>query len=302
MIALNALAFAAVAAFGPADPRTTRAGVDLVDEKGLAVSSRTVKTPEFAQTPLERKISADHRILVSDRWGGGHRIIFDFNGRKGWIVEPEKAADGSPWVWTMQWMGAFLNRTGAPQLVERGWHHVHLEAFDTRADDEGLKVLAAFQSYLVEGLGFAKKANLIGMSWGGFYSIRYASEYPENVSRIYLDAPLLNVYTLPKNWAKDPTERIGSWAKSVPADPANDSRMAVNRAAAVARAKIPILLLYGKSDDVVDPARNCEPFLRAFRAAGGSVAVEARVDWGHHPHGLGEGEVGRIVDFFSRPD
>ena len=281
------------------DSRTTQAVVNLIDEKGLIFSSRTVNTPVFAQTPLERKISADHRILVSDRWGGGHRIIFDFNGRKGWIVEPEKAAEDRPWVWTMQWMGAYLYRTGAPQLVKKGWYHVHLEAFDTRADDEGLKVLTAFQSYLVDGLGFAKKANLIGMSWGGFYSIRYASEHPENVSRIYLDAPLLNVYTLPKNWAKDPVERIGSWAKSEPTDPANDPRMAVNRAAMVAQAKIPVLLLYGKSDDVVDPSRNCEPFLNAFRAAGGSVAVEARDAWGHHPHGLDEDEVGRIVEFFE---
>ena len=265
----------------------------------LSVASFGVFVVRGEKTPLETKIAQKHRIIESDGWGGGHRIIFDFGGRRGWIVEPMTAREDRPWCWTMQWMGAFLNRTGAPDLVKRGFFHVHLEAFDTRADDEGLKVLAAFQSYLVDGLGFAKKANLIGMSWGGFYSIRYASEHPENVSRIYLDAPLLNVYTLEKKSAKVSAERIGSWAKSEPADPANDPRMAVNRAAAVARAKIPILLLYGKSDDVVDPSRNCEPFLKAFRAAGGSVAVEARDAWGHHPHGLDEDEVGRIVEFFE---
>ena len=248
---------------------------------------------------LERKLSERHRIYVSDRWGGGHRIIFDFNGRKAWIVEPDRADAAMPWVWTMQWMGAYLERTGAPQLVKKGWHHVHLEAFDTRADDDGLKTLAEFQDFLVGELGFAKKAGLVGMSWGGFYSVRYASAYPDKVNRIYLDAPLLNVYTLPLNWARTPAERIGSWAASRPDDIYSDLRQAVNRADIIAAAKIPILLIYGKNDSTVDPRLNCEPFLAAFRKAGGSASVVAREAWGHHPHGLETGETGRIVDFFE---
>ena len=54
-----------------------------------------------------------------------------------------------------------------------------------------LKASAKFQKYLVDELGLAPKADLIGMSWGGFYSTRYAANYPENVDKIYLDAPLL---------------------------------------------------------------------------------------------------------------
>ena len=136
---------------------------------------------------LESTIAAKHAILVLDQWGGGHRIIFDFSGRRGWIVEP---ADGVAvdaehrWVWTMQWMGAYLNRSGAPDLVRKGWRHVHLEAFDTRANQDGLKTLAAFQDYLVRELGFAPKANLIGMSWGGFFSVRYANAFLDKVARI----------------------------------------------------------------------------------------------------------------------
>ena len=256
-----------------------------------------------AKTVLESRIAEQHKILVSDRWGGGHRIIFDFNGRKGWIIEPETAAAGKPWVWTMQWMGAFLDRTGAPQLVEKGWHHVHLEAHDTRADDKGLEVFAAFQNYLVTELGFAAKANLIGMSWGGFYSVRYASAYPQNVARIYLDAPLLNVYTLSgldPNKTEAAEKSIGSWGKNWPKDTAADPRMAVNRGESIAKAGIPVLLVYGRADLTVPPKENSERFIDAFKKAGGQIDVVARGLWGHHPHGLDAKETDRIVSFFCR--
>ena len=290
-----------------------QAFVNFVDTDGLIFSSPTMKTssgdtevsfaergplPKRAAT-LEQKLASGHKMYVSDSWGGGHRIIFDFNGRRAWIVEPKRVSAGVPWVWTMQWMGAYLERTGAPKLVDKGWHHVHLEAYDTRADDDGLKTLADFQEFLVKELGFAEKAGLIGMSWGGFYSVRYASAYPDKVNRIYLDAPLLNVYTLPLNWARTLEERIGSWAMSRPDDIYSDPRQAVNRADVIASAKIPMLLIYGKDDPTVDPKLNSEPFLAAFRKAGGSALVVARDAWGHHPHGLEPDETGKIVEFFE---
>ena len=68
-------------------------------------------------------------------------------------------------------------------------------------------VLAAYQRFLVEELGLAPKANLVGMSWGGFFSTRYAARYPQNVCRIYLDAPLLT-------FAGCSQLRIGPWAET----------------------------------------------------------------------------------------
>lgn len=231
-------------------------------------------------------------------------MIFDFRGRRAWIVEPESPAKGWPWVWTMQWMGAYLDRTGAPDLVRDGFYHVHLEAFDTRANDDGLKALSDFQDYLVRELGFAPKANLIGMSWGGFYSVRYANAFSEKVSRIYLDAPLLNFDGFGGDATKTPTAAvalIGPWAKSAPADGnwSADPRMPVNMAASIAAEKIPVCLLYGGQDQTVNPKVNCERFVTAFKNAGGDIRVEKRDLYGHHPHGFEHGDVFKIVDFFE---
>ena len=251
---------------------------------------------------LRNVISEKYKVLVADDWGGGKRTIFDFNGRRAWLVEPAQTAKGRPWVWTMQWMGFFTERTGAVDLVKNGYCHVHLEAFDTRADDEGLKTLAAFQDYLVGELGLAPKADLIGMSWGGFYSVRYANAYPDKVARIYLDAPLLGFRNfMCSAEAETAAERIGPWSKAEPADGnwLDDPRMPVNMAASIARAKIPVLLLYGGQDQTVDPSVNCELFASRFKAAGGDIAVECRSNYGHHPHGLDVADVQKIVNFFT---
>ena len=270
---------------------------------GMTMAAFLAAGAAFAATPVEEKIASGHKILVSDEWGGGHRMIFEFEGRKGWVVEPKAPRADRPWMWTMQWMGAYINRTGAPMLTARGYYHVHLEAFDTRCDEEGLKALASFQSFLVKELGFAPKAYLIGMSWGGFYSVRYATTYPENVKKIYLDAPLLNFHQFAP--VKAPTEAaksIGSWGYSQPQYGktwSDDPRMPVNMAERLAKTGIPIYLLYGGQDQTVNPKLNCEPFIDRFKAAGGTITVEKRWAYGHHPHGFEHEDLDKIAKFFE---
>ena len=248
---------------------------------------------ERAGQSLRAKIAKSRRIVGEDMWHGFRRTTFDFGGRAAWVVEPSAApAPGNPWTWTMQWPEAFVDRTGVPELLRRGFHHAAIDLFDTRMDAAGLKTAAAFQDFLVKELGLAPKANLIGMSWGGFFATRYAAAHPENVARIYLDAPLLNF----DGFKSD----IGPWAAKRPADGTwtNDTEMPVNLAGKIAAAKAPVLLLYGGEDQTVPPKQNGELFLERFQAAGGEIEVERRDGFGHHPHGLDPDKTGRIVSFF----
>ena len=262
---------------------------------------------EDAGQSLREKIAKEHKILGEETWFGGHRIRFDFGGRVAWVVAPAgETAKGTPWTWTMQWAEAYVDRTGVPDLLQRGFHHVTLELFDTRMNADGLKAAAAFQKYLVETLGFAPKANLVGMSWGGFFSVRYAANYPQNVRRIYLDAPLLQFGA---GFAKGGTPTanaatIGPWAAQTPADGdwMKNPEMPVNMADRIAAAKIPVFLLYGGQDQTVNPAANCELFVARFKAAGGEIQVENRRLFGHHPHGLDPNKTAPIVEFFEATD
>ncbi len=247
---------------------------------------------------LRAKIARAHKITGEDMWYGYRRTKFDFGGREAWIVEPSTfSAEGTPWTWTIQWAEAFVDRTGVLDLLRRGWHHVTIDLFDTRMDEKGIETAAAFQDFLVTELGFAPKANLVGMSWGGFFSTRYAAAHPGNVRKIYMDAPLLNF----DGFGNPDYGRIGVWVNRKPADGVwvNDPEMPVNKAEAIAKAGIPVLLVYGGCDTVVPPAQNCMIFAERFKAAGGDLQEIPRNLFGHHPHGLDPDKTQPIVDFFA---
>ena len=247
---------------------------------------------------LAAKIAKDFTVTGRDKFYGYDRISFDFKGHGAWICCPKgRPRKDMKWTWVMQWATAFVKRTDVPQMLDEGYHHVTIDTFGHRMDAEGLKVSADFQKYLVDKLGFAKKAYLIGMSWGGFFSVRYAATYPENVAKIYLDCPLLN---LGGRCGRAATEvDIGPWAKKPPENWIDDPRMPINLAKPVADAKIPVLLAYGGADDVLAPNLNSEIFIPRFKAAGGDIQVIYRKAYGHHPHGFEESET-TIKDFFEK--
>jgi len=252
---------------------------------------------------IKAKIEKECKVKTVDKFEGFDRVVFDFNGHDAWVVCPDgETAAGTPWTWTMQWATAYVPRTNVPQMLRAGYHHVTIDTFKYRMDETGRTVSAAFQKFLVEKLGFAPKANLIGMSWGGFFSVRYAAAYPENVAKIYLDCPLLNFHHfMPTKAPTDAAKRIGPWAETMPADGdwLDDPRMPINLAADVARAKIPVLLLYGLQDATVPPELNAQLFAARFRKAGGDVTVKCRDLYGHHPHGIEVNET-TIWDFFGK--
>ena len=225
----------------------------------IAALAASLAFAETAGTSLCNVIAKDHKVLGQDMWYGHKRTKFSFKGRTAWVVEPSVAPlAGKPWTWTMQWADAFVERTGVLDLLAKGWRHVHIDTFGHRMDNEGLRVSRAFQQFLVEELGFAPKARLVGMSWGGFFSIRYTAAFPDCVARIYLDAPLLTFDGGFGATAEAPlgaASEIGPWAAMPPenGDWLADPRMPVNMAEIVAKSGIPILLLYGGQDQTVLP-------------------------------------------------
>jgi len=248
---------------------------------------------DSASYSIGLEIAKKHKIISEDMWYGYRRTTFDFDGHTAWIVEPSIGLEsGSPWTWTTQWAEAYVDRTGVLDLLKEGYHHATIDIFETRGNDEGVAVMADFQKYLVDELGFDEKARLVGMSWGGFISVRYATAHPENVRCIYLDAPLL---TFGKGFKGD----IGPWEASKGRWKKND-QMPLNMAERLAGTGIPVLLLYGGEDQTVLPSENCEPFIERFKANGGDIRVIKRGCYGHHPHGEDPDKTATITDFFKK--
>ncbi|MBE6387033.1 MAG: alpha/beta fold hydrolase [Lentisphaerae bacterium] len=230
-------------------------------------------------------------------WYGYRRHNFELEGCKGFIVEPPHPAPGLPWHWCTQWAEAFVPRTPALQLLERGFHHVHFNVFETYFNDEGIAKVEKFYAML-QSMGFHKKAALTGMSYGGLFSLRWAAEHPETVGAIYLDAPVCNLaFAAEKTEQNSPYEiyerHSGEARKHFVAYNVKDyegllehPKNPLNNYLPIAKARIPILALRAGQDKTVFPESNIDAFSSRLIAAGGDIKIINRNLYGHHPHGM----------------
>lgn len=230
-------------------------------------------------------------------WYGYRRHNFELAGCTGFIVEPPHPAPGLPWHWCVQWAEAFVPRTPALQLLERGFHHVHFNAFNTFFNDEGIRKVEQFYA-LLQSMGFHKKAALTGMSYGGLFSLRWAAEHPETVGAIYLDAPVCNLaFSAERNEsntdAKLLESRINEAKKHYAAYNVKDCegllkhpKNPLNNYLPIAEAGIPILAMRAGQDKSVLPASNIDAFAARMLEANGNIQVINRELYGHHPHGM----------------
>ena len=272
----------------------------------VMLASAVVAATAFAGLDADR-IASKCKVLARDRMQGFERIRFEFEGCTAWVVEPAKPAEKSPWVWCMEWPTAFQNRTGVKELLSAGYRWVTFNPAERNIpagnqNDDMVAKRNRFQRFLVAELGLEERCCLVGMSWGGFYSVRYASIHPESVKAIYLDAPLLDFSTL-SSFKEKTWKRLSDYYPQVTKDyvGADDPMQPVApaRAESIAKAKIPVLLIYGAKDAVVPAESNCLRFADAFEKAGGHLKLWRDNLRGHHPHGLESGEGSVFVNFFN---
>jgi pimeloyl-ACP methyl ester carboxylesterase len=222
-------------------------------------------------------------------WAGFERADFTCDGRPAIVVAPRSPAPGRPWLWRAEFFGAFANVDEA--LLARGWHVAYLEHKNTFGSPETMRHWAAFYDELTRRHGLERRPVLLGMSRGGLYAYRWASERPETVGLIYGDAPVCDV----KSWPGGKGKGKGSpadWAlflKTFGLTEAEALRWRgnpIDRLEPIARAKIPILHVVGDADDVVPLDENTRVLERRYQALGGQIEVIVKSGIGHHPHGL----------------
>ena len=152
--------------------------------------------------------AADEKV---DTWNGYTRRTFTVDGCQAWVVEPKQALPGKPWSWCMEFPDAFTEQCAAPALLAKGFHHVHIVVGNTFGCPAAMRHFNAFYDVL-QSRGLAKKAVLIGISRGGLYAYRWASENPDKVAVIYGDAPVCDF----KSWPGGKGQGSGSpgdWKK-----------------------------------------------------------------------------------------
>jgi len=265
-----------------------------------------------APNPESTGASGEHgqRALVAawpgesvDMWHGYARHIITVDGCKAWVVEPKKALPGNPWTWCMEFPDAFTDRTGVPQLLEKGFFHIYIEVGNTFGCPAALKHLDAFYSSVTEK-GLSRKGTLIGISRGGLYAYNWASQNPEKVVCIYGDAPVCDFKSWPGGKGKGKGS-VGDWKSLIKCYGFKDEAEAlawtgnpVDSLAPLAKARIPIIHVVGDVDDVVPVPENTAIIEQHYKALGGEITVFHKPAVGHHPHGLDDAKA--LADLILR--
>jgi pimeloyl-ACP methyl ester carboxylesterase len=226
-----------------------------------------------------------------DTWHGFTRHQFTCDGCKAWVVEPKQALPGRPWSWCMEFPDAFTDRCAAPALLDQGFHHVHIAVGNTFGSPAAIAHCNVFYEELQKH-GLGSRATLIGISRGGLYSYRFASEHPERVAVIYGDAPVCDFRSWPggKGTGKG---SAGDWAALQKCYGFADEAAAlayrgnpIDVLEPIAKAGIAVIHVVGDADDVVPPSENTARIEERYRMLGGVIEVIHKPGVGHHPHGL----------------
>ena len=128
---------------------------------------------DTALTVKPIKASADEGTGVNRQVEGQLRCI---------VVIPKKAARGKPW----SWRGRYFDHEPQAEieLLKRGFHIGFIQS-------DNVKHWDAWYTFLTEKHGLSQKPAFVGMSGGGRNAFTWAATYPDRVSCIYADNPLI---------------------------------------------------------------------------------------------------------------
>lgn len=239
------------------------------------------------------------------KWQAFARHDFKVGDLAATVVVPDKPLPGRPWVWRGEFFGAFAGCDVA--LVKAGWHLAHLKVPDLFGSPKAVKKWEAFHAAMVEDYGLHPKPGLIGLSRGGLYCMNWAAAHPDKTLAVYLDNAVCDF----KSWPGGQPKKLGTgkgseaeWKKVLAAYDFNTDDEAaryklnpVDNLAPLAKAMIPLLLVYGDKDTVVPHAENSELVYDRYKALGGPVERVVKPGQDHHPHGLKD--VTPVVAFFN---
>lgn len=232
-------------------------------------------------------------------YNGFRRLDFLFEGREAVLIFPEQPNEDKNWLLKTEYFSAFPDFQ--IQMLHRGWHLAYIKNVTRWCLEEDLDLKKRFADYLHEAYGLYHKCVPVGMSCGGLIGVKFAAKYPECVSALYLDAPVMNFLSCPAGIGiaenalyqefQDATGMTLSDLICYREHPIDKMHLLLQN-------KIPIILVYGDSDTVVPYKENGALLEKYYKENGGTIVVIGKENCGHHPHSLPDNTP--IVEFVER--
>ncbi|MEG2085153.1 MAG: prolyl oligopeptidase family serine peptidase [Clostridia bacterium] len=231
---------------------------------------------------------------------GFNAFNFYYNNIKAIIATPNGNSN-KKWVLRTRFFGAFDYVDVA--LLQNGYHIAYLDFEQMYGNNKSVKLLYDFCNFIVGKYNLNKKVVLEGFSRGGLYAINFAVMYPQSVSAIYLDAPVVDIRSWPLGRGKgcgsveDWKVCSANYAYTTNEDYKYEALLHHNLTA-LAGSNIPLILVSGDADTVVPYEENGKQLIDAYEKAGSAYQLVLKPNANHHPHSIGKPE--KIVEFILR--
>lgn len=241
-------------------------------------------------------------------WNGYKRLDFTFEDRDAILVCPSEPCEGRGWVLKTEYFDAFQDLE--LELVKRGYHLAYIKNINRWGLPEDLHVKKRFRDFLAAEFGLNERCVPVGMSCGGLFAIKLAGMYPEMVSVLYLDAPVVNILSMMD--MGEPEYSCGISAEEIcSALGLSGSELIAYRdhpldyLPRLKAERIPVCLVYGDADTVVRCAENEELIKKAYTDSNIPFIWFAKAGLNHHPHalqGLSPDEQQQVIEFIVEQD
>ncbi len=224
-----------------------------------------------------------------DSYLGYEKRLFNFCGRDAVLVLPKEPTKEKKWALKTEYFDAFP--TVEAELLAKGYYIAYIRNTNRWATDDDLACHYRFRAFLMEEYGLAPRCIPIGMSCGGLFALKLAGVYPDMVSVLYLDAPVVNLLSLMQMGERGACsccfeEEILAALQTTRAEMIAYRKHPLDYLPAIVKNRIPACLVYGNADDIVPFPENGAHVKAAYAESGVPFLSFEKDGIGHHPHGL----------------
>lgn len=222
-----------------------------------------------------------------NNWNGFKIYEFLFEGRQASIVFPDVPVPGKHWCMKTEYRDAFPDTE--IELLKNGYHIAFIQNKTRWCLDEDLDLKKRFADFLIAEYGLAEKFTPVGMSCGGMIAIKFTAKYPQYISSIYLDAPVINLLSCPAGLGVADNGMFEEFYNATGmglTELISYREHPLDKFDTLAENNIPIIMVYGTDDMTVPYAENGGLLEKYYSEHNGRLIAIGKDGCGHHPHGL----------------